>query len=244
MSNNIIPVFIKTKDLLESIEKLDEKVIQMDSKTVKDLGLGPETPVYIDNPTESMMSMKNNNMDNIQNYGTPKNNVNYSYDSEDEDVYDEVPSVDGGPEMGEMPPVDEGPEMGELPPVDQGMGELPPVDQGMGELPPVDQGMGELPPVDQGMGELPPVDEGPEMGQGESADLMGPIQPVEIPPGENQNNNNQIMGGRRKTRRMVSFADMFSNTFTRRRRYRKKSRRLNRNKSRKSSYRRRKTRRY
>ena len=214
MSNNIIPVFIKTKDLLESIEKLDEKVIQMDSKTVKDLGLGPETPVYIDNPTESMMSMKNNNMDNIQNYGTPKNNVNYSYDSEDEDVYDEVPSVDGGPEMGEMPPVDEGPEMGELP------------------------------PVDQGMGELPPVDEGPEMGQGESADLMGPIQPVEIPPGENQNNNNQIMGGRRKTRRMVSFADMFSNTFTRRRRYRKKSRRLNRNKSRKSSYRRRKTRRY
>jgi len=201
MSNNIIPVFIKTKDLLESIEKMDEKVIQMDSKTVKDLGLGPDTPVYIDNPTESMMSMNNNNMDNIQNYGTPKNNVNYSYDSEDEDVYDEVPPVDGGPEMGQLPPVDEG------------------------------------------MGEIPPVDEG--MDQGESADLMGPIQPVEIPPGENQNNYNEnVTGGRRKTRRMVSFADMFSNTFTRRRRYRKKSRRVNRNKSRKSSNRRRKTRRY
>jgi hypothetical protein len=235
MSNNIIPVFIKTKDLLESIEKMDEKVIQMDSKTVKDLGLGPDTPVYIDNPTESMMSMNNNNMDNIQNYGTPKNNVNYSYDSEDEDVYDEVPPVDGGPEMGQLPPVDEG--MGEIPPVDEGMGQ---VDEGMGQ---VDEGMGEIPPVDEGMGEIPPVDEG--MDQGESADLMGPIQPVEIPPGENQNNYNEnVTGGRRKTRRMVSFADMFSNTFTRRRRYRKKSRRVNRNKSRKSSNRRRKTRRY
>jgi hypothetical protein len=134
-----------------------------------------------------MMSMNNNNMDNIQNYGTPKNNVNYSYDSEMGQLppVDEVPHVEGGPEMGEMPPVD----------------------------------------------------------QGESADLMGPIQPVEIPPGENQNNEN-VTGGRRKTRRMVSFADMFSNTFTRKRRYRKKSRRVNRNKSRKSSNRRRKTRRY
>lgn len=89
------------------------------------------------------------------------------------------------------------------------------------------------------------VDEG-DMNTEENMDVLPPERinnNIETDDNQQIDVNNKI-GGRRTKRRMVSFADMFTNQFTRKRRYRKKTRRVRKNKSRKSCNRRRKTRRH
>lgn len=234
-------VYIKPKDVATLIQASGpSEATMVNSSTIDDLSkrLNLAFASYPINPDNSPSSQVNTpepeSMMDIQNN---LYNTDDEYEGESEPVEeptDQVPSETGDKEANEGKEMDYQ-EMG-----DQEMG-----DQEM------DKEM-----VDEGE-EM--VDEGEEMDkemnqqQMNQQDIMSPAGDNTTNPPDNTNapdntnppttNPPNMMGGRRRTRRMVSFADMFSNNFTRRRRYRKKSRRVNRNKSRKSN-RRRKTRRY
>ena len=226
MSNDT-KVYLDKEQFIAALKNSNENVFKTTFETVE--GLGVNVPMYFQNPEETnSVSASDYNGYNevpIPPY-TPMENIPDNTESNE-------PNQPNQPEVNldglyDEPPMKE-----------EGEEEAP---EGLQEEAPEGLQEGEEEGLQEGLQEGPPeVQEGSNlMGQDINNEMNNVTAPgTDMPVQGEETEEKPIIGGRRTRRRMVSFADLF----TRKRRYRKKTRRICKNKSRKSSNRRRKTRR-